>query len=59
MKGLCESCEHRREIVNDRGSRFTLCQKAKDDPRLPKYPRLPVLRCAAHTPRVETLSGAE
>lgn len=43
--GLCEACRHSREIVNDRGSRFLLCDRNKIDPRYPKYPRLPVLRC--------------
>ena len=43
--GLCLSCAHRRVIGNRRGSSFYLCRLASTDPRLRKYPRLPVLRC--------------
>ena len=46
MKGLCDSCVHRREIKSDRGSVFTMCQRGLREPQYPKYPRLPVLRCA-------------
>jgi hypothetical protein len=34
-------------ITSERGSSFYLCGAAKDDPRLSKYPRLPVLSCIA------------
>jgi hypothetical protein len=44
--GLCENCTHRKEIRNDRGSLFILCRRGLLDPAWPKYPRLPVLRCA-------------
>lgn len=44
--GLCSVCRHRRVVANRRGSRFYLCEKSKDDPRFPRYPPLPVLRCA-------------
>jgi len=57
--GLCGSCLNVRIIENRRGSRFFLCRLAEVDPRFPRYPRLPVLRCrgyaAAETqPRVES-----
>jgi hypothetical protein len=44
--GLCGECENVRIIENRRGSRFYLCRLSDVDPRFPKYPRLPVLRCA-------------
>jgi hypothetical protein len=31
--------------VSARGSTFWLCALSASDPRFPKYPRLPVLRC--------------
>lgn len=43
--GLCDSCVWVRKIENDRGSIFFHCGKSKANPRYPKYPRLPVLRC--------------
>ena len=38
--GLCETCLHQRVIRNTRGSSFSLCERSKDDPAFPKYPRL-------------------
>jgi hypothetical protein len=32
-------------VRNTRGSIFSLCRRAKDDPAFPRYPRLPVLAC--------------
>jgi hypothetical protein len=43
--GLCEGCRHAREIRSARGSRFVLCNLAATDPRLRRYPQLPVLEC--------------
>ena len=51
--GLCDSCRHARIVHSSRGSIFSLCQLAETDPRVPKYPRLPVLRCAGHAPAEE------
>jgi len=51
--GLCAGCVHARVISSDRGSQFLLCQFAAIDPRFPRYPALPVRRCAAVTPRRE------
>ncbi len=48
--GLCSTCEHRRELRSARGSTFTLCQLHDHDPRFPKYPRLPVIRCEGYRP---------
>jgi hypothetical protein len=43
-------CRHVRVITSERGSNFYLCGAAKTDPRLTKYPRLPVLSCVAFSP---------
>jgi len=48
--GLCPSCRHARVIHNNRGSEFYLCRLAEKNPRLPKYPRLPVLSCEGYAP---------
>jgi hypothetical protein len=50
--GLCAACGHARLITSSRGAQFLLCQVSISDPRYPRYPPLPVLRCAAFTPRV-------
>jgi hypothetical protein len=31
---------------NDRGGTFIMCLRWSNEPEYPKYPRLPVLRCA-------------
>jgi hypothetical protein len=46
--GLCATCRLARVIGNRRGSLFYLCQLSESDPRFPKYPRLPVLRCPGY-----------
>jgi len=46
--GLCADCRFMRVIESDRGSTFYLCERSTTDPRFPKYPRLPVLRCAGY-----------
>ena len=52
-----------REVRSDRGSLFLLCEKAKTDPSLKKYPPLPVTAChgyersAKHEDVSRTLSG--
>jgi hypothetical protein len=43
--GLCGSCHHVRVVESRRGSRFFMCDLSRSDPRFPRYPRLPVLRC--------------
>jgi len=48
--GLCETCRHRKENRNERGSVFLYCRKSESDPRFPKYPPLPVHRCEGHEP---------
>lgn len=49
--GLCESCFHQRVVRNTRGSRFSLCERAKTDSSYPKYPRVPVLECTGFQKR--------
>lgn len=53
--GLCLECRHGRRI---RGARsiFWLCERSRIDPRFPRYPRLPVRRCAGYEP--QTVSRA-
>lgn len=48
--GLCADCCHRKLIVSDRGTQFTMCLLSKQDPRFPKYPRLPVRSCRGFAP---------
>jgi len=43
--GLCSECRHARSVETRRGSRFVLCELSRTDPRFPRYPALPVLRC--------------
>lgn len=52
-EGLCSRCKWKREIVTDKGSRFTLCERSFVDSRYAKYPPLPVLRCAGFENKVE------
>ena len=47
--GLCASCRHAR-VVQGANTRFWLCERSRTDPRFPRYPRLPVLRCQGHEP---------
>ena len=48
--GLCAGCRHARRIETARGSRFWLCERSFHDPAFPRYPALPVLRCAGFEP---------
>lgn len=43
--GLCSVCVHARAVTSGNGSTFLLCEAAKDDPTLRKYPPLPVRAC--------------
>jgi hypothetical protein len=49
--GLCSICRHARKQQSARGSTFWRCAAADTDPRLLRYPPLPVTRCHAHEPR--------
>ena len=46
--GLCGTCQHSRVVETKRGSTFRLCQRSTTDPRFPRYPTLPVLRCIGY-----------
>jgi hypothetical protein len=46
---LCRRCQHVRTVSNSRGSVFLLCQLALNDPRFPKYPPQPVVRCSGYS----------
>jgi hypothetical protein len=41
---------HARAIATRRGSTFVLCEASQTDPRLVRYPRLPVVRCHGFEP---------
>jgi hypothetical protein len=49
--GLCTDCQHTREIVSGKGSRFFYCRRSETDARYVKYPALPVLRCTGYEVR--------
>lgn len=49
--GLCESCRNVRILEAKTGSRFFLCELSAVDPAFPKYPPIPVLRCAGYQPK--------
>jgi hypothetical protein len=50
--GLCASCVNSRP-VRGTSTTFWLCELSRVDPAFPRYPRLPVLRCAGYRPRGE------
>lgn len=45
--GLCASCVHLRLLASTR-SVFVRCALAAADPAFPRYPALPVTRCAGY-----------
>jgi len=49
--GICDECRHQRLVPNTRGSVFSLCERSRNDPAYPRYPRTPVLACAGFEPR--------
>jgi hypothetical protein len=50
--GLCDNCRHQQLVPNTRGSVFSLCLRSRTEPeRFPRYPRLPVSKCAGYEPR--------
>jgi hypothetical protein len=48
--GLCTTCVHAKTIATAKGSTFMLCTLSFADPRFPRYPALPVLRCSGYQP---------
>jgi len=51
--GLCGACLHARRVRSSRESTFYLCRRSANDPRFPKYPRLPVITCKGFEPDPE------
>lgn len=49
-RGLCGTCRHARTIVSGKGSKFTMCGRAAEDPGYRKYPPLPVRSCPGYEP---------
>ncbi len=49
--GLCGSCRYRREVIGRQGAMYVLCRRAESDSNYPKYPRVPMLRCAGYEER--------
>ena len=41
--GLCALCAHQKLVRTGRGSVFSMCLRARTDPRFAKYPQLPVV----------------
>ncbi|HEX5478677.1 MAG TPA: hypothetical protein VFY79_03045 [Dehalococcoidia bacterium] len=56
---LCPLCAHVRRVTSARGSTFLLCDRSRGDPRFPRYPRLPVTRCAGYEHDDASTSAAE
>jgi hypothetical protein len=54
--GLCAACRHAR-IVRSKRSTFWLCERSRTDPRFPRYPNLPVLRCVGFEPHLGDATG--
>jgi hypothetical protein len=46
--GQCADCRFARVYRSDRGAVFYQCAKSFEDPRFPKYPRLPVHDCPGY-----------
>ena len=47
--GLCDACANQRRVPATRAT-YSLCRLAAHDPRFPRYPPLPVTRCAGFAP---------
>ncbi|MGO9489931.1 MAG: hypothetical protein ACLQBB_12985 [Solirubrobacteraceae bacterium] len=54
--GLCDTCRHQLLVRNTRGSSFSLCERSREDPAYPRYPRLPVLACPGYEVRAGSAS---
>jgi hypothetical protein len=48
--GLCGTCRYSRLVATKRGSTYRLCERSATDRRFPRYPALPVMRCAGYQP---------
>ena len=52
--GLCDDCQHTKEVVSGKGSRFFYCRRSETDERYAKYPALPVRRCGGYEARLQS-----
>ena len=59
LTGLCARCVHARRVTSARGSTFVLCGRSATDARFPKYPPLPVVRCAGYERPASEAQGAQ
>ncbi|MEO6502282.1 MAG: hypothetical protein ABIQ09_10280 [Jatrophihabitantaceae bacterium] len=59
IAGLCAQCRHARLNQTRRGPVYLRCQLASVDEAFPRYPRLPVLRCAGYQPAEDADQPAE
>jgi hypothetical protein len=55
--GCCVACRHAKLNETRRGTAYLRCLRAEWDPRLRRYPTLPVLQCAGFEPAVTTENG--
>ena len=55
--GLCASCVHARSVESSKGSTFIRCELSFGDPRFPRYPTLPVLRCDGYQRSTQQRAG--
>jgi len=53
LPGLCASCRFARTQESAKGSRFSRCLRADEDPRFMRYPPLPVRECSGYAERAE------
>ena len=53
--GLCAACQHAKLNETRKGTAYLRCTRAAWDPRLPRYPRLPVSDCLGYDQRRESL----
>jgi hypothetical protein len=55
--GLCRSCKHARLVNSDRDQVFLLCEAHSFNPRLDKYPALPVWACESYELQADQAVG--
>jgi hypothetical protein len=48
-ESLCRTCQHRKDVISGKGSRFLLCLLSLEDRRFPKYPPQPLVQCSGYS----------
>ncbi len=48
IAGLCADCAHAKKLTTKIDATIYLCGLAAKEPRLPKFPRLPVIACPGY-----------